>query len=186
MSRIGNTPITIPEKVSIEIKGNEVIAKTDKGEQKTLIPPQISVEKKDSTLIVTRKNNSKSAKSLHGLTRALIANSIQGVQTGYEKVLELVGTGYRVKKQGSGIVLSLGFSHDIEYTQPEGIQIELEGNNKITIKGISKQKVGQAAAEIRSFKKPEPYKGKGIKYKGEIIRRKAGKAAKAAGGAVGE
>lgn len=182
MSRIGLTPIQIPQSITVKIKDSIVVVKGPKGELSTDIPRQIKVILNDNIITLERVNNSKSARSLHGLTRALIANSVHGVVTGYEKTLEMVGTGYRVKKNGSNLTISVGYSHDVQYSSPEGVTLEIEGNNVIKISGINKQKVGQVAAEIRAIKKPEPYKGKGIRYKGEQVRRKAGKAAKASEG----
>src|SRR5690606_27052636 len=140
----------------------------------------VKITNEDGIVKVTRKSDSKFERSIHGTTQRLIENMVTGVTTGYQKNLELVGTGYRVAKQGSKIVLSLGYSHPVEYQAPAGIEITTEGNNKITIKGINKQVVGQVAATIREFRRPEPYKGKGIRYENEVVRRKAGKAAKAA------
>lgn len=182
MSRIGLTPIQIPQSITVKIKDSIVVVKGPKGELSTDIPRQIKVILNDNIITLERVNNSKSARSLHGLTRALIANSVHGVVTGYEKTLEMVGTGYRVKKNGSNLTISVGYSHDVQYSSPEGVTLEIKGNNVIKISGINKQKVGQVAAEIRAIKKPEPYKGKGIRYKGEQVRRKAGKAAKASEG----
>lgn len=178
MSRIGYAPITIPEGVTVEIDGRKILVKGEKGELSHTIPGQITIEQKDNEIRVDRKRNAKAVKSLHGLTRALIANMIVGVTKGYDKTLEFVGTGYRVKKQGNKLTISVGYSHDIEYEQPEGITLDIEGNNIIKIQGIDKQQVGQVAAEIRKIRPPEPYKGKGIRYQGEHVRRKAGKAAK--------
>lgn len=181
MSRIGLSPITIPEEVTVTLTKHAIIVKGSKGELSQSIPQFIEVTQKDNIISVARSSNSKPARSLHGLTRALIANMIEGVTKGYAKTLELVGTGYRAAKQGKKLVLSVGYSHAVDYQEPDDVKFELEGNNIIKISGISKQRVGQVAAEIRSVKKPEPYKGKGIRYQGEHVRRKAGKAAKAAG-----
>ncbi len=181
MSRIGRTPISLPQGVDFKVQDRLVTVKGSKGELKHQLPNLIEVEVKDGLVQVKRLNDTKQAKSLHGLTRALLANMVIGVSQGYTKVLELVGTGYRVAKQGSKLVISVGYSHPVEYPAPEGIAFELEGNNVIKVSGIDKQLVGQVAAEIRGIRKPEPYKGKGIRYQGEHIRRKAGKAAKGAG-----
>lgn len=184
MSRIGKTPIDVPESVSIKIDNSTVAVKGDKGELSFKTTPNVKVIQKDGQLIVSRHKDDKQSRALHGLTRALIFNMVTGVQEGYSKKLELVGTGYRVAKEGNKLVLSLGFSHPVEVVESEGVKLEIEGNNKITVSGIDKQQVGQVAAEIRSISKPEPYKGKGIRYQDEVVRRKAGKAAKV--GAAGE
>lgn len=181
MSRIGNTPINLPEGVSLTLDQNVVVVKGPKGELTYQLPPLIELEINQNEIKVKRANNSKPAKSFHGLTRALLANMVQGVSQGYTKVLELVGTGYRVAKQGNKLVISVGYSHPVEYPEPDGVKLEVEGNNLIKVSGIDKQLVGQVAAEIRAIRKPEPYKGKGIRYQGEHIRRKAGKAAKGVG-----
>ncbi len=181
MSRIGNTPINLPEGVSLTLDKNVVVVKGPKGELTYQLPPLIELEINQNEVKVKRANNSKPAKSFHGLTRALLANMVRGVSQGYTKVLELVGTGYRVAKQGNKLVISVGYSHPVEYLEPDGIKLEVEGNNLIKVSGIDKQLVGQVAAEIRAIRKPEPYKGKGIRYQGEHIRRKAGKAAKGVG-----
>ena len=181
MSRIGNTPINLPEGVSLTLDQNVVVVKGPKGELTYQLPPLIELEINQNEVKVKRANDSKPAKSFHGLTRALLANMVQGVSQGYTKVLELVGTGYRVAKQGNKLVISVGYSHPVEYPEPDGIKLEVEGNNLIKVSGIDKQLVGQVAADIRAIRKPEPYKGKGIRYQGEHIYRKAGKAAKGAG-----
>lgn len=180
MSRIGRTPIQIPDGVQITLEGRKVTVKGPKGELSETVHPSVTVTNEDGVVSVSRKNDSKFSRSIHGTTQRLIENMVTGVTNGYEKNLELVGTGYRVAKQGSKIVLSLGYSHPVEYQAPTGVELTTEGNNKITVKGINKQVVGQVAATIRDFRRPEPYKGKGIRYENEVIRRKAGKAAKAA------
>lgn len=184
MSRIGIIPITIPPEVSLNLKGKEVFVKGPKGELHHHLPSLITTKQKDGQLLLTRKDDSRLSRSLHGLSRSLLANMITGVTQGYQKRLELVGTGYRVAKQDNKLVLSLGFSHPVEVAPDEGINLDIEGNNKIIISGIDKQKVGQTAAEIRDIKKPEPYKGKGIRYEGEMVKLKPGKTAKT--GAAGE
>ncbi len=181
MSRIGRTPINLPQGVEFKLDGDLVTVKGTKGELSHRLPSLIKLEIKENQVLVKRLNETKLAKSLHGLTRALLANMVIGVTQGYQKTLELVGTGYRVAKQGSKLVISVGYSHPVEYSEPEGIKLEVEGNNLIKVSGIDKQLVGQVAAEIRAIRKPEPYKGKGIRYQGEHVRRKAGKAAKGAG-----
>lgn len=181
MSRIGLSKITIPQEVTITVDEMSVTVKGPKAEHSLSLPRYISVEVDEGEVSVKRANNTKNAKSLHGLIRSLIANMVEGVTNGYEKTLEMVGTGYRVNKQGKKLVISVGFSHDVEYIEPEGIQLLVEGNNIIKIQGTDKQLVGHTAAEIRHIRPPEPYKGKGIRYQGEHVRRKAGKAAKTEG-----
>lgn len=181
MSRIGSKPITIPEGVNILVQDQEVVVKGPKGELQQAIPgKEITVTVKDKDITVTRKNDNRQTKAFHGLVRSLIANMVTGVTDGYEKRLEMVGTGYRVKKEGEKLVVSVGYSHPVDIACPPGITLDVEGNNIIIVKGIDKQLVGETAANIRAIKKPEPYKGKGIRYQGEVVRRKAGKAAKAA------
>ena len=176
MSRIGRMPIAIPAGVTVEIaENNKVTVKGPKGTLERVLPAEMDIKLEGEEVIVTRPNDLKKMKSLHGLTRTLIANMVKGVTDGYEKVLEINGVGYRAQKQGNKLVLSLGYSHPVEMTDPEGIESVVEGQNKITVKGIDKEKVGQYAAEIRDKRRPEPYKGKGIKYSDEVIRRKEGK-----------
>ena len=179
MSRIGRHPIAIPAGVTVEIAENNVVTvKGPKGTLEKCLPVEMTIKQEDNQVVVTRPNDLKKMKSLHGLTRSLIANMITGVSEGYEKKLEINGVGYRAAKQGKKLVLNLGYSHPVEMEDPEGLESVLDGQNKITIKGIDKQKVGQYAAEIREKRKPEPYKGKGIKYADEVIRRKVGKTGK--------
>ncbi|MDO4296411.1 MAG: 50S ribosomal protein L6 [bacterium] len=179
MSRIGRMPIAIPAGVTVTIaENNEVTVKGPKGTLVRELPVEMTIKEEEGHIVVTRPNDLKRMKSLHGLTRTLVHNMIHGVTEGYEKVLEVNGVGYRAQKQGKKLVLSLGYSHPVEMEDPEGIETVLEGQNKITVKGISKEKVGQYAAEIRSKRAPEPYKGKGIKYADEVIRRKVGKTGK--------
>ena len=179
MSRIGRLPIDIPAGVEITIaENNEVTVKGPKGTLSESLPVEMDITMENNQVVVKRPNDLKRMKSLHGLTRSLIANMVTGVTKGYEKVLEINGVGYRAQKQGKKLILSLGYSHPVEMEDPEGIETVLDGQNKITVKGISKQKVGQFAAEIREKRKPEPYKGKGIKYSDEVIRRKVGKTGK--------
>lgn len=178
MSRIGRQPIVIPSGVEVKIAdGNKVTAKGSKGTLERVLPIEMSIKMEGSEIVVSRPNDLKKMKSLHGLTRTLIANMIVGVSDGYEKILEVNGVGYRAQKQGKKLVLSLGYSHPVEMDDPDGIETVLEGQNKIIVKGINKEKVGQYAAEIREKRKPEPYKGKGIRFVGEIVRKKAGKSA---------
>jgi len=176
MSRIGKAPIPIPQGVEIKQTGPAVEVKGPKGAMSHTIPVGISLQVADGVIHVKRDGDAKRIRSLHGLTRTLIANMVTGVTQGFEKGLEIVGIGYRANLQGRNLQLNLGYSHPVIYPLPEGIEVVVEKQNKLTVTGIDKQKVGQAAAEIRSFRKPEPYKGKGIKYIGEQIRRKAGKA----------
>ena len=179
MSRIGRMPVVIPAGVTVDIaEGNKVTVKGAKGTLVRELPVEMEIKIEDGHVVVTRPNDLKKMKSLHGLTRTLIHNMVVGVSEGYEKVLEVNGVGYRAQKQGKKLILSLGYSHPVEMEDPEGLESVLEGQNKITIKGIDKQKVGQYAAEIREKRKPEPYKGKGIKYADEVIRRKVGKTGK--------
>ncbi len=179
MSRIGKMPIAIPAGVTVEIaENNKVTVKGPKGTLERVLPAEMDIKKDGETVVVERPNDLKKNKALHGLTRTLIYNMVVGVTEGYEKVLEVNGVGYRAQKQGKKLVLSLGYSHPVEMEDPEGIETVLDGQNKITVKGIDKEKVGQYAAEIRSKRAPEPYKGKGIKYETEVIRRKVGKTGK--------
>ncbi|WP_394524962.1 50S ribosomal protein L6 [Lacrimispora sp. JR3] len=179
MSRIGRMPIAIPAGVTVAIaENNKVTVKGPKGTLERVLPTEMTIKEEDGHIIVTRPNDLKKMKSLHGLTRTLINNMIIGVTNGYEKKLEINGVGYRAQKQGNKLILSLGYSHPVEMIDPEGIEATMEGQNIIFIKGIDKEKVGQYAAEIRDKRRPEPYKGKGIKYADEVIRRKVGKTGK--------
>ncbi|PRI11458.1 50S ribosomal protein L6 [Leucobacter massiliensis] len=178
MSRIGKLPITVPGGVDVKIEGQKVTVKGSKGELSLVVSEPIRVAVEDGQVLVTRPDDERDSRALHGLTRTLINNNIIGVTEGYTKQLEVVGTGYRVQQKGSGLELALGFSHPVSFDAPEGITLAVEGNTKITVSGISKQAVGEVAANIRKLKKPEPYKGKGIRYAGEVVRRKAGKAGK--------
>ncbi|MCI6140717.1 50S ribosomal protein L6 [Clostridium sp.] len=179
MSRIGRMPVAVPAGVTVTIaEGNKVTVKGPKGTLERELPAEMLIEQKDGQIIVSRPNDLKRMKSLHGLTRTLVNNMIHGVTEGYEKVLEVNGVGYRASKQGKKLTLNLGYSHPVEMEDPEGIETVLDGQNKITVKGINKEKVGQDAAEIRDKRRPEPYKGKGIKYADEVIRRKVGKTGK--------
>ena len=179
MSRIGRMPIAIPAGVTVTIaENNHVTVKGPKGTLERALPVEMTVKQEGDEVIVTRPNDLKKNKSLHGLTRTLINNMVVGVTKGYEKTLEVNGVGYRATKQGKKLVLSLGYSHPVEMEDPEGVTSVLEGQNIIKVQGIDKEKVGQYAAEIRDKRKPEPYKGKGIKYSTETIRRKVGKTGK--------
>ncbi|MBE5908341.1 MAG: 50S ribosomal protein L6 [Lachnospiraceae bacterium] len=178
MSRIGRMPIAIPAGVTVDIAENNLVTvKGPKGTLEKTLPTEMEIKVEGEEVVVTRPNDLKKMKSLHGLTRSLIQNMVTGVTEGYQKTLEVNGVGYRATKQGNKLVLNLGFSHPVEMTDPDGIESTVEGNN-IIIKGIDKEKVGQYAADIRDKKRPEPYKGKGIKYSDEVIRRKVGKTGK--------
>ena len=178
MSRIGKLPIVIPAGVDVSIDGSTVTVKGPKGELARTVHPNMKVEKDGATITVTRPDDKKENRSLHGLTRTLIANMVYGVNEGFKKELEINGIGYRAAKQGSQLVMNIGYSHQVVMDEPEGITIEVPAPNKIVVLGADKQKVGQLAAEIREKRPPEPYKGKGIKYADEVIRRKEGKAGK--------
>ncbi len=178
MSRIGKLPIEIPAGVEVTIDGQTVTAKGPLGTEKVTVRPEIQVEKQENSVVLTRANDDRKSRSLHGLSRTLVANVINGVKTGFTKKLEIVGVGYRAQMQGNTLNLALGYSHPIDIPAPEGIKISVDQNTKITISGPNKQTVGDIAALIRSKRPPEVYKGKGIKYEGEHIRRKAGKTGK--------
>ena len=180
MSRIGNKPIAIPAGVDVKIDGSFVTVKGPKGELKNTFNADINIAIEGNEIIVTRPTDNKEHRSLHGLTRTLIANMVEGVTNGFKKELEVNGVGYRVQKQGKNLVMNLGFSHQVIMEEPAGITIEVPSPNSIVISGPDKQQVGQFAAEVREKRPPEPYKGKGIKYIDEHIRRKEGKAAKGA------
>ena len=178
MSRIGRLPVVVPAGVEVTItENNEVTVKGPKGTLEKALPREMDIKLEDGHVVVTRPSDLKKMKSLHGLTRTLIQNMVIGVSEGYEKVLEVNGVGYRAAKQGKKLVLSLGYSHPVEMEDPEGLESAVDGN-KIIVKGIDKERVGQYAAEIRDKRRPEPYKGKGIKYADEVIRRKVGKTGK--------
>ena len=179
MSRVGQAPITIPDGVTVTLGDGHVQVKGPKGELERSIPEGIKLEQSDGTLTVTRETETREAKALHGLIRSLINNMVLGVTNGFEKSLEIHGVGYRATKQGNDIELAVGFSHSVRKPAPPGIEFDVPTPTKITVRGIDKELVGQTAAEIRAIKKPEPYKAKGIRYEGEHIRRKGGKAAKA-------
>ncbi|PJJ73205.1 large subunit ribosomal protein L6 [Diaminobutyricimonas aerilata] len=178
MSRIGRLPIEIPSGVDVAVAGRDVTVKGPKGELKLTVANPIEVKVEEGTVLVTRPDDERESRSLHGLTRTLIANQIVGVTQGYTKGLEVVGTGYRVQAKGSSVEFALGYSHPITVDPPAGITFTVEGNNKLTVSGIDKQAVGEVAANIRKLRMPEPYKGKGVRYAGENVRRKAGKAGK--------
>ena len=179
MSRIGRMPIAIPAGVTVEVaENNKVTVKGPKGTLERVFPAEMEIKVEGAEVVVSRPNDLKKMKSLHGLSRTLLNNMVVGVTNGYEKVLEINGVGYRGAKQGNKLVLNLGYSHQVEMVDPEGIETVMDGQNKIIVKGIDKEKVGQWAADIRDKRRPEPYKGKGIKYADETIRRKAGKTGK--------
>ena len=179
MSRIGRLPVAIPAGVTVEVaENNKVTVKGPKGTLERELPTEMSIKVEGEEVVVTRPNDLKKMKSLHGLTRTLINNMVVGVTEGYQKVLEVNGVGYRAAKSGKTLTLNLGYSHPVEMEDPEGVESAVEGQNKIIVKGIDKEKVGQYAAEIRDKRRPEPYQGKGIKYADEVIRRKVGKTGK--------
>lgn len=177
MSRIGKQPIVIPDAVTLKVKDNLVTAKGPKGELSVAINKNLRIKLENGTATISRPSDSKEFRTQHGLYRTLIHNIIEGVTAGFEKRLEIVGVGYRAEMRGKNVLLSLGYSHDILFKPAAGIELTTEGNNTIIVRGIDKVLVGQIAAKIRSFRPPEPYKGKGIRYVGEQIRRKAGKTA---------
>jgi large subunit ribosomal protein L6 len=179
MSRIGRMPITVPNGVDVTIDGSNVAVKGPKGSLSHVVVEPITIERaEDGTLVVTRPNDEREARSRHGLTRTLVANMVQGVTEGYEKTLEIVGVGYRVTAKGSSLEFALGFSHPVTVDPPEGITFEVLAPTRFVVRGIDKQKVGEVAANIRKIRKPEPYKGKGVRYAGENVRRKVGKTGK--------
>ncbi|WP_424448653.1 50S ribosomal protein L6 [Microbacterium arborescens] len=178
MSRIGRLPIDIPAGVTVEVTGQDVLVTGPKGELRLTIAKPIEAKVEENQVLVTRPDDERESRALHGLTRTLINNNIIGVTQGYTKGLEVVGTGYRVAQKGSSVEFALGFSHPVTVEAPAGITLTVEGNNKLTVSGIDKQAVGETAANIRKIRKPEPYKGKGVRYAGEVVRRKAGKAGK--------
>ena len=178
MSRIGRLPIEIPAGVTVSVTCQDVSVKGAKGELTLAVAPPIEVSVEAGQVLVTRPDDERESRSLHGLTRTLIHNNIIGVTEGYSKGLEVVGTGYRVAQKGGALEFALGFSHPVTFEAPAGVTLTVEGNNKITVSGIDKQAVGEIAANIRKIRPPEPYKGKGVRYAGEVVRRKAGKAGK--------
>ncbi|HPU01501.1 MAG: 50S ribosomal protein L6 [Firmicutes bacterium] len=178
MSRIGKKPIDIPEKVQVDIEGNHITVKGPRGQLSRELPPAMLVEKEDGRILVKRPSDSPEHRALHGLTRTLIQNMITGVTEGFSRTLELVGVGYRANLQGKKLVLNVGFSHPVVFEPEENMELEVPAPNKIIVKGIDKQRVGNFAAVIRKARPPEPYKGKGIRYEGEHVRHKVGKAGK--------
>ncbi|MFE6969173.1 50S ribosomal protein L6 [Isoptericola sp. NPDC057653] len=178
MSRIGKLPVPVPAGVDVTISGALVTVKGPKGTLEHTVPTPITVAQDDGTLVVSRPDDERKSRALHGLTRTLLANIVTGVTQGYEKKLEIVGTGYRVAAKGQTLEFALGFSHPVTVTAPEGITFAVESPTKFSVAGIDKQQVGEVAANIRKIRKPEPYKGKGVRYAGEVVRRKVGKAGK--------
>ena len=179
MSRIGKKPIEVPEQVTVTItEGNTVTVKGPKGELTNTFNTDIKIEKEDNVITLIRASESKEHRSMHGTTRSLLDNMVTGVSKGFERTLELVGVGYRAQLQGQKLVLNVGYSHPVEFTPEEGIQVEVPANTKIIIRGIDKERVGALASKVRQVRPPEPYKGKGIRYAGEIVRRKEGKTGK--------
>ena len=178
MSRIGRTPVAIPAGVDVTIKGREVTVKGPRGTLSMEVAAPIDVSQADGAITVTRPNDEGEIRALHGLSRSLIANMVTGVTAGFSKTLEIVGVGYRVQAKGQGLEFSLGFSHPVPVTPPEGITLRVESPTRFVVEGIDKQMVGEVAARIRKLRKPDPYKGKGVRYQGEQVRRKVGKAGK--------
>ncbi|GAA0323444.1 50S ribosomal protein L6 [Bacillus carboniphilus] len=178
MSRVGKKPIEVPSGVTVTFDNNTITVKGPKGELTRTFSPDIKVELEENVLTVTRPSDSKEHRTLHGTTRALLANMVEGVSKGFERSLELIGVGYRAQKQGSKLILNVGYSHPVEIEPEEGIEIEVPSNTKVTVKGYNKERVGALAANIRDVRPPEPYKGKGIRYEGERVRRKEGKTGK--------
>jgi len=179
MSRVGKMPITVPQGVDVRIEGTRVTVKGPKGELSRDLDPEMRIEQKDGQVFVSRPSEQPRHRAMHGLTRTLVANMVAGVTDGFSKTLELQGVGYRAQMQGQDLVLAIGYSHPVNVPPPPGIEFEVDGTSKIIVKGINREHVGQAAADVRKIRPPEPYKGKGIRYAGEYVRRKAGKAGKA-------
>lgn len=175
MSRIGKIPIALPDKVKVKVEGSGVIVEGPKGKLEYQIPEGVIVEQEDNNIVVTRSSDTRKHRSLHGTIRSVISNMVAGVSEGFVKELEVLGVGYRAAVKGKELDLQLGFSHEVRHPIPAGITVAVEENTKIRVEGIDKQAVGQFAAEVRSYRPPEPYKGKGVRYKGEYVRRKAGK-----------
>lgn len=178
MSRIGNKPVQIPSGVTVTLTNNNITVKGPKGELSRELHPDMIVKVEENTLTVERPSDNKLHRSLHGTTRSIISNMVEGVTNGYEKKLELIGVGYRATKQGTKLVLNVGYSHPVEIEPEAGIEVDVPANTKITVRGIDKERVGALASNIRAVRLPEPYKGKGIRYEGEFVRRKEGKTGK--------
>jgi large subunit ribosomal protein L6 len=179
MSRIGKSPVPVPTGVEVQVEGHSIKVTGPRGELQRDLPEAITVKRADGELRVDRRNDERDVRALHGLTRSLIANMVHGVTEGYQKVLEIQGVGYRVQKRGNDLELAVGYSRPVMKVAPPGIEFDVPSPTRIVVRGIDKELVGQTAAEIRAIRKPEPYKGKGIRYEGERVRRKGGKAAKA-------
>ena len=179
MSRVGKNPIPLPRGVEVQVNGPQINVKGPKGQLDRRVDPEMRVEQQDGQLVVVRPTDQTRHRAMHGLTRSLIANMVQGVSEGVSKTLEMQGVGYRAQMQGTTLQLSVGFSHPVDVRPQPGIEFEVDGTTKIIVKGINKEQVGQVAADVRKIRPPEPYKGKGIRYAGEYVRRKAGKAGKA-------
>lgn len=178
MSRIGKRPISVPDKVTVTIEGQSVTVKGPKGELSRVLPGEVIVSQEDNTILVTRRDESRPARQRHGLCRTLVSNMVEGVSQGFQKRLEIQGVGYRAQVQGRNLAMNMGYSHPVLIEPPDGIQFAVEGNVNVIVSGIDKEIVGNTAAQIRAVRPPEPYKGKGIRYAGEVVRRKAGKAGK--------
>lgn len=178
MSRIGKRPIQIPDKVSVTIEGQQVTVKGPKGELSRVLPTKVLVEQENGTIVVQRQDESRPARQRHGLCRTLVANMVEGVSQGFQRRLEIQGVGYRAQVQGRNLVLNVGYSNPVTIEPPEGVQVAVEANTNVIVSGINKEVVGNTAAQIRGVRPPEPYKGKGIRYAGEFVRRKVGKAGK--------
>jgi len=178
MSRIGKRPITVPPKVQITIDGTKVVVKGPKGELSRDLPTNVIVSQEGEILQVNRRDDSRTSRQLHGLCRTLVANMVEGVSTGFQRRLEIQGVGYRAQLQGRNLILNMGYSHQVQIPPPEGIQFAVEGTTNVIVSGYDKEIVGNTAAKIREVRRPEPYKGKGIRYAGEVVRRKAGKTGK--------
>ncbi len=176
MSRIGKSPVPIPEGVEVSVEGSTIRVKGPRGELSRTMAQDITVEKEGDEIVVRRPSDEAKHRALHGLSRTLVANMVEGVTDGFRKTLEIVGVGYRAEKKPFGLTLNLGYSHPIDYPAPEGIELNAPSPTVVEVSGVNKEVVGQVAAEIRGLRPPEPYKGKGVRYRGEVIRRKAGKA----------
>ncbi|BAZ81785.1 50S ribosomal protein L6 [Sphaerospermopsis kisseleviana CS-549] len=175
MSRIGKRPITVPAKVQVAIDGTKVVVKGPKGELSRDLPANVIVSQEGETLLVTRRDETRTSRQMHGLSRTLVANMVEGVSQGFQRRLEIQGVGYRAQVQGRNLVLNIGYSHQVQIEPPDGIQFAVENNTNVIVSGYDKEVVGNTAAKIRAVRPPEPYKGKGIRYAGEVVRRKAGK-----------
>ncbi|MEL6228514.1 MAG: 50S ribosomal protein L6 [Cyanobacteria bacterium J06627_3] len=178
MSRIGKKPVPVPSGVTVSVDSQSVVVKGPKGELSLVLPGEVDIAQEGEQIVVTRQNDSRTARSCHGLSRTLIANMVEGVSKGFEKRLEIKGVGYRAAVKGKTLTMSLGYSHPVEFEPPAGIEFKVEGNTNVIVTGIDKELVGTVAAKIRDARPPEPYKGKGVRYLGEMVRRKAGKAGK--------